>query len=491
MKFRQTNPTAAAAAKASISIATAYRIEKDPRLPSQRKAPRERRRPDPLGDIFKAEVVPMLQASPGLRSVAIFEEMIRRHPELGGGIRRTLERRIRSWRAIHGAEREIIFRQVHEPGRMGLSDFTDMGDAGIAIAGAALDHRLYHFRLAYSGFEHAHVVLGGESFVALAEGLQNALWSLGGVPREHRTDSLSAAFRNLDTQACTDLTRRYDEFCHHYGMTPSRNNTGIAHENGAIEGPHGHLKRAIQDALLMRGSANFADLAAYRGFIDEIVSRRNVRNAKRIDLERAELQPLPGQRTSDYEEVSVRVTSSGGFTLRKVFYTVPSRLIGHRLRVRLFDDRLDLFIGGTPLMTLTRGRPHASGKHDQVVDYRHVIHSLRRKPMALLSLVYRDQLFPRDAYRRTFDALLMRLPERQACRVMTDLLALAHERGCESELADKLSTALETGQLPDMAALRAHFAPDPAALPNVEIHLAPLNVYEALIGADLTLGGAA
>ena len=491
MKFRQTNPTAAAAAKASISIATAYRIEKDPRLPSQRKAPRERRRPDPLGDIFKAEVVPMLQASPGLRSVAIFEEMIRRHPELGGGIRRTLERRIRSWRAIHGAEREIIFRQVHEPGRMGLSDFTDMGEAGIAIAGAALDHRLYHFRLAYSGFEHAHVVLGGESFVALAEGLQNALWSLGGVPREHRTDSLSAAFRNLDTQACTDLTRRYDEFCHHYGMTPSRNNTGIAHENGAIEGPHGHLKRAIQDALLMRGSADFADLAAYRGFIDEIVSRRNVRNAKRIDLERAELQPLPGQRTSDYEEVSVRVTSSGGFTLRKVFYTVPSRLIGHRLRVRLFDDRLDLFIGGTPLMTLTRGRPHASGKHDQVVDYRHVIHSLHRKPMALLSLVYRDQLFPRDAYRRTFDALLLRLPERQACRVMTDLLALAHERGCESELADKLSTALETGQLPDMAALRAHFAPDPAALPNVEIHLAPLNVYEALIGADLTLGGAA
>ena len=491
MKFRQTNPTAAAAAKASISIATAYRIEKDPRLPSQRKAPRERRRPDPLGDIFKAEVVPMLQASPGLRSVAIFEEMIRRHPELGGGIRRTLERRIRSWRAIHGAEREIIFRQVHEPGRMGLSDFTDMGEAGIAIAGAALDHRLYHFRLAYSGFEHAHVVLGGESFVALAEGLQNALWSLGGVPREHRTDSLSAAFRNLDTQACTDLTRRYDEFCHHYGMTPSRNNTGIAHENGAIEGPHGHLKRAIQDALLMRGSADFADLAAYRGFIDEIVSRRNVRNAKRIDLERAELQPLPGQRTSDYEEVSVRVTSSGGFTLRKVFYTVPSRLIGHRLRVRLFDDRLDLFIGGTPLMTLTRGRPHASGKHDQVVDYRHVIHSLRRKPMALLSLVYRDQLFPRDAYRRTFDALLLRLPERQACRVMTDLLALAHERGCESELADKLSTALETGQLPDMAALRAHFAPDSAALPNVEIHLAPLNVYEALIGADLTMGDAA
>jgi hypothetical protein len=205
MKFRQTNRTAVAAAKASISIATAYRVEKDPKLPSQ-KAPRGRRRPDPLADIFDAEVVPMLQTAAGLRPIAIFEEMIRRHPELGGGIRRTLERRIRAWRAIHGEEQEVIFRQVQVPGRMGLSDFTDMGRAGITIAGQPLDHRLYHFRLAYSGFEHAHVVLGGESFVALAEGIQNALWSLGGAPREHRSDSLSAAFRNLDQSAAADLT---------------------------------------------------------------------------------------------------------------------------------------------------------------------------------------------------------------------------------------------------------------------------------------------
>src|SRR5436305_11937541 len=180
----------------------------------------------------------MLKAAPGVRPIAIFEEILRRHPELGAGIRRTRERRIRSWRAIHGKEQEVIFRQTHEVGQVGLSDFTDMGELGVTIAGVPLGHRLYHFRLAYSGFEHAHVVLRGESFVALAEGLQNALWSLGGAPRDHRTDSLSAAFRNLDSQACTDLTRRYEEFCRHYGMTPSRNNTGVAHENGAIEGPH-------------------------------------------------------------------------------------------------------------------------------------------------------------------------------------------------------------------------------------------------------------
>lgn len=485
MKLRQTNTTAVAAAKASISIATAYRIDKDPGLPSQKKAPRERRRPDPLAAIFDTEVVPLLKAAPGLRPVALFEEMLRRHPELGSGVRRTLERRIRAWRAIHGAEQEVIFRQVHEPGRLGLSDFTDMASLGISIAGQQLDHRLYHFRLAYSGFEHAHVVLGGESFVALAEGLQNALWSLGGAPREHRSDSLSAAFRNLDKDAREDLTRRYEELVAHYGMTPSRNNRGVAHENGSIEGPHGHLKRAIDDALLMRGSRDFDDLANYRRFVDEIVSRCNARNGKRIDVERAQLQQLPERRSSDYEELTVRVTSSGGFTLRKVFYTVPSRLIGHRLRVRLFDDRLDVFIGGTQLMTLPRGRASQFGKHDQVVNYRHVIHSLRKKPMALLNLVYRDQLFPREAYRQTFNMLTQRLPERQACRVMVELLAMAHERGCESELADQLAATLKAQRLPDMAALRQRFAPDPSRLPNVVVRLASLDAYETLIGTGL------
>jgi transposase InsO family protein len=489
MKYRQTDSPPVAAAKASFSSSTAYRFEKDRRLPSQNKGGRDRRRPDPLASVFETEVVPMLKAAPGVRAVAIFEEMLRRHPELGAGIRRTLERRIRAWRAIHGEEQEVIFRQTHEVGQVGLSDFTDMGEIGVTIAGVPIDHRLYHFRLAYSGFEHAHVVLGGESFVALAEGLQNALWSLGGAPREHRTDSLSAAFCNLERNAHDDLTRRYEELCAHYGMRPSRNNRGIAHENGAIESSHGHLKRMIADALLLRGTADFDDLAAYRGFIDEIVSRRNARNAKRIDSERATLQALPDRRTSDYEEVIVRVTSTGGFTLRKVFYTVPSRLIGHQLRVRLYDDRLDVFVGGTHLLILPRGRPHPSGKHDQVVDYRHVIHSLRRKPMALLNLVYRDRLFPRDAYRRAFDALRERLPDKRACRIMVDLLALAHERGCEAELADQLAADLDSGQLPDLNRLCAHFAPDPAHVPNVVVHLAPLAAYECLIGTEI--GGAA
>jgi hypothetical protein len=490
MKFRKTDSPTAAAAKSSLSTATAYRIEGDSRLPSQKRSCRSRRRPDPLAGIFEQEIVPLLEETPGLRAVALFEELMQRHPDLDRGVRRTLERRVRDWRAVYGPEQEIIFRQVHEPGRMGLSDFTAMAELSVTVAGVPFDHRLYHFRLAYSGFAHAHVVLGGERFVALAEGLQNALWALGGAPREHRTDSLSAAFKNLDQAARDDITQRYDGLCTHYGMTTSRNNRGVAHENGSIEGPHAHLKHAIRDALLLRGSRDFADIPDYRAFVDELVSRRNARHRTRIDVERAVLQPLPKGRTQDFEEVRVRVTSSGGFTLRKMFYTVPSRLIGHRLMVRLYDDRLELFIGATALMTVPRGRAHSSGKHGHVVSYHHVIHTLRRKPMALLSLVYRDQLFPRDAYRRMFDALLASLDERAACRRMVELLALAHDRGCEAALGEHLTRLLEAGELPDSADLRTRFCPDPDVLPDIEVPLGSLGAYDDLVDR-VAMGGAA
>jgi transposase InsO family protein len=489
MKSRQINVPALAAAKAGFSTATAYRIEADPRLPSQKKKPRGRRRPDPLAAVWESEIVPMLEAAPGVRAVAIFEEMCRRHPEIITGVRRTVERRISKWRALNGPNREVIFRQEHPPGRLGLSDFTDMSALGIVIAGARFEHRLYHFRLAFSGFEHGHVVLGGESFVALAEGLQNALWALGGVPEQHRSDSLSAAFRNLDRDAQEDLTRRYEELCAHYGMTPSRNNRGVAHENGAIESAHGHLKRAIADELLLRGSRDFEDLAAYRRFIDEVVGRRNARNRKRIEIERAALKPLPDRRTADYEEARVLVTSSGGFILRRVFYSVPSRLIGHRLNVHLYDDRLDCFLGSTHLLSLRRGRPpQGPGKHGHVVDYHHVIHALRRKPMALLNLVYRDQLFPRRAYGRAFEALLVKQNEKQTCRTMVDLLALAHDRACEAELADAIDADLDAGRLPELDRLRERFTTDRVAIPQVAVELVPLCAYDELaaVGAPNT-----
>ena len=481
MLFRQKNALQAAAAKAGFSTATAYRIEADPRLPSTKTKPRGRRRPDPLAGIFEEEIVPLLEQTPGIRAVALFGELIRRHPELGPGVRRTLERRVRQWRAVHGPEQEIVFRQTHPPGQLGLSDFTDASGLGVRIAGARLKHLLYHFRLAYSGFSHAHVVLGGESFTALAEGLQNALWSLGGAPLEHRSDSLSAAYRNLDRDRRKDATARYAGLCAHYDMAPSRNNRGESHENGAVEGPHGHLKRALEDALLLRGSRDFHALSEYRAFVDEVVGRRNAHHRARIDVERAVLKPLPRQRTEDFDTARVRVTSSGGFILRRVFYSVPSRLVGHQLTVRVYDERLELFLGTTALMQLPRGRVQANGCNGHVVDYRHVIHSLRRKPMALRNLVYRDSLFPRQAYRRAFDALLQAKGERAACRDTVALLWLAHERTCEAELAEAIETCLDDGALPDPTALAVRFAPAPRALPRVRVELGSLADYDVLL----------
>jgi len=486
MELRRHHPQRIAAAKTGISERTGRRIEGDPRLPSQKAAERPLRRQvtDPLGGLWESDILPLLTVRPGLRPVTVLEEMLRRHPDRDWSrLRRTLERRVRAWCAEHGAAREVIFRQDHPPGQQGLSDFTDMADLGIRIAGETLAHRLYHFVLAYSAWEHAEVVLGGESYTALACGLQNALWSLGGVPAEHRSDSLSAAFRNLDQNAAEDQTRRYEALCAHYGMTPTRNNRGVAHENGAIESQHGHLKRVVAQALLLRGSTDFDSLAAYRDWIADLIGRRNARREKLVGIERAELGRLPPRRTTDHDEVSVRVTSSSGFILRKVFYTVPSRLIGYRLNLRIYDDRLDCFVGQSLVLTLPRGRPPGDGRRIQVVDYRHVIHSLRCKPMALLHLVYRDALFPRPAYRTAWERLIGAREPRIACRTMVDLLALAHERGCEAELAAALVEQMQDGGLPDPAPLRARFAPIPTRLPVVAVNLPSIASYDALLPA--------
>jgi hypothetical protein len=274
---------------------------------------------------------------------------------------------------------------------------------------------------------------------------------------------------------------------------PTRNNTGVAHENGSIEGPHAHLKSSLQQALLLRGSTDFANLDAYRRFIDELVGRANAGRRKALDIERAHLKALPPSRTDDHDEHLVTVTSSSGFLLKRVFYTVPSRLIGHRLRVRLYDDRLECLLGGTLVVTLARGRRPSGPQHGRsgyIVDYRHVIHALRRKPMALLNLVYRDLLFPRTAYGRAWEALIAAQPPRTACRIMVGLLALAHDRVCEAELATALDAILDRGALPDLEDLQQRFMPRAGTVPHITVSLPAAIAYDALLGAPQTGGQA-
>jgi len=473
-----------AAARAGFSERTGRRIEADPRLPSQRRPIRGRTVPDPLAAVWEPVLLPILERDPAVQAITLMRHLQLTDPEAfpDDRARRTLERRVRDWRALHGPARDVIFRQTPEPGRMALSDFTDASALRVTIEGRALVHRLYHFVLAYSSWEHVAVVLGGESFTALAENLQNALWMLGGVPHEHRTDSLSAAYRNLDAAASEDVTRRYEDFCAHYGMLASRNNRGEAHENGSVEAHNNHLKIALDQALILRGSRDFATLADWRRFVDELVARRNRRREVALRMEMATLKPLPYRRTTDFTEVVARVTKTGGFLVHQVFYSAPSQLIGQRLRVHVHDDRIEAYLGATHVITHPRRRGRDDGLRVHCVNYRHVIHALRRKPQALAGSVYRDGLFPRAEYTEAWTALSAALPRRDACRRMVDLLCLAHDEGCEAELATLIARILEQGQLPDASRLKTKLKQSQRDLPqDTLVALTDLSSFDALL----------
>jgi len=471
-----------AAAKTGISVRSARRIDASEALPSQREARKWRTRPDPFEAVWDSELVPMLAAAPGLTATTLLEEIQRRHPgQYDDALLRTLQRRVRTWSASYGKEREVFFAQAHPPGRLGLSDFTHAAVLRVTIAGATLLHLLYQFALAYSGWRYVEVVLGGESFMALSSGLQNAAWMMGGVPEEHRTDSLAAAFKNKAEHEL--LTRRYDALCKHYGMRPSRNNLGVSHENGSIESRQGTLKRTMEQALLLRGHRDFADLDAYRLFVAEVFGRLNGRVARKFNEERAMLMALPERRSSDYEELDARVTKYCTMTVKKVLYTAPSRLVGHRLKVRVFAERLECWLGNVCVLELRRGQPDPVSGRGKVVDYRHLLPALKRKPGALARSVLREALFPRTEYRLMWVQLKDCLPEAQACRLMVGLLDLAGNSGCEAALAQRLAVLLAAGEMPDLEELQQEMAPRPTQCPTVTVVLPTLASYDCLLEA--------
>lgn len=469
-----------AAAKVGVSVASARRIESTALLPSQKPVRTWRTRVDPLTEVWIAEVVPMLEAAPGLMAVTVLEELQRRYPQrFDSAVLRTLQRRVRQWRAEHGGDREIFFAQEHPPGRLGLSDFTVCDELDIRIAGLALPHRLYQFAFAHSGWRHACIVLGGESFQALASGLQQALWMAGGVPEEHRTDSLSAAFNNLAQREA--LTARYRELCGHYGLRASRNNPGASHENGSIEARQGSLKTALEQSLLLRGTREFANIEGYSHFVADTVRRLNARCARAWEAERANLRPLPARRTVDFEEVDARVSKFGLISIKTAQYSVPSRLVGHRLKVRLYDAHLEAWLGGVKVFECERLRSSAQTKHPKRIDWRHMLPSLRRKPGAFARWMLRDTMFPRSEYAQTWKRISQQLSEREACRLMVSLLDLADRANVVTELAVTLSTLSERNELPDIETLRAQFAPRPTLMPFVEVTLPKSAVYDVLL----------
>jgi len=481
-----------AADAVGISLRSGQRIDRGELQASAQQQQRGRHwrtRPDPLADVWDSVLVPMLEKAPQLEPQTLLLHLEQTFPDQEWYRRkRTLQRRVEQWRALYGPARGVMFMQHHQPGVLGISDFTVLKGEPITIAGVAFEHRLFHFRLPYSGWCHVEVIHGGESFVALAEALQNALEACGGVPAEHRTDSLSACFRNRDGSYAGDYTSRYRELCAHLGVIATRNNRGVAHENGAIEGPHRHWKHRLEQQLVLRGSRDFATEVEYRLLVTQVNDTLNGRTEVkgRLEIEQLHLQPLPVERFADYDPLVVRVRSTSTIEVRSVTYSVPSRLIGQQLTVHLHHDRLDLFLRSQFVETLPRlhRRAGESGPWRRI-DFRHVIESLRRKPRALLRAQLQDDLLPGESWRQLWRKLLAALPPDEAAKVMVDALHVAARQDDLAAVERYLRRALRSGEL-SLSSLREHYGLRPprglAALPQLQIPEHQLSSYDELLG---------
>ena len=461
-----------AAAKAGLSRKTARKYLKSGKLPSQCQPERYwRTRSDPFESVWP-EVEEILKRSPTVEGTAVFEYLCRQQEgAFQQGQLRTLQRRIKQWKAEYGEAKEVMFPQKYRPGHQAQSDFTFMGRLGVTIQGQPFPHLLYHFVLAYSNWE-ATTLCFSESFESLSLGLQDALWELGSLPEEHRTDRLSAAVKNLQRD---EFTERYQGLLRHFGMRSSRTQAGKAHENGDVEQAHHRLKRAIEQELLLRCSRDFASREEYEGFVAMMVARRNAARQKRLGEELAVMRPLPARRLDDFTRQWVRVSPSSTIRVRHNTYSVNSRLIGERVQVRVWADQVEVYYGGRRQARMPRLR--GEGKHR--IDYRHVIHSLVRKPGAFTRYRWREDLFPGILFRVAYDELRQDCPA-TADRQYLKILELAAQEG-EQRVREALQGLIEKGQRIRFEALRECLV-DPVVEPwEVVVEKMDVGVYDTLL----------
>lgn len=461
-----------AAAKAGMDPKTARGYLRDPRLPSERKADRTwRTRPDPFTKVWD-ELREQVGTNPGLEAKTLFEDLQRKYPgEFADGQLRTLQRRLKQWRATEGPEREVFFAQQHVAGRLGQSDFTHMNQLGITIGGQSFPHMLYHFVLTYSNWEDVSLCYS-ESFESLSEGLQNALWELGGTPLEHRTDRMSTAVNNTSEER--EFTGRYEALLRHYKMTGQKIQTARANENGDVEQRHYRLKRAIDQALMLRNSRDFASTADYKQFLRSLVAQLNAGRRERLRIEMQYLRPLPEGRLEGLKRERVRVDSGSLIYVDRNAYSVHSRLIGERVEARIGVETIEVWYAGRKVEELPRLR--GRGKHR--VDYRHIIDWLVRKPGAFENYRYRNELFPTSRFRMAWDALREMAPLK-ANKAYLEILELAARDG-EARVDEALRGLLETGEMGEgklnAAAVLARLREDSDLPPATSIQVAEVSL---------------
>lgn len=468
-----------AALRAGMHRNTARRYLEAGKLPSELKGPRSwRTRPDPFAEDWES-IARQLSEAPELEARVLFEDLLERRPGVyQEGQLRTFQRRVKQWRAKHGPAVEIFLPQEHRAGEALQTDFTWGTSLGVRIGGEPFEHLLCHSVLPYSNWQSV-IVCRSESMLALRGGVQEALFRLGRVPEWHQTDNSTAATHDLGA-GLRRFNGEYLELMAHWGMKPRTIGLGQSHQNGDVEAANGALKRRLAQHLLLRGSRDFASVEEYEAWIGSVIERANRSRSVRLAEELARMRPLSAARLPRYREQVVRVTSNGTIQVQNNTYSVPPRLRGERLTVRLFDLHLEVYYGGQKQLTIDRLR--GEGKH--WIDYRHVIWEMVRKPFAFRRYRYREALFPTETFHRAFDALSARLPERKAELEYLRVLHLAAAT-YQHEVEAALELLLGEGELPDFAAVKALYSQRKPELPE----MAPLNVdlaaYDALLTAEV------
>jgi hypothetical protein len=477
-KMIEKNRLVPASAAAGMSERSGRKWKGGP-LPSETKRLRTwRTRPDPFAAVWHGDVAPLLEADDKrvLEARTIVAELDRRHPgEFGEAQLRTLQRRMRDWRAVHGPEREVFFEQVHTPGREGALDFTHCEELGVTILDQLLEHLLFVFTLSFSGWTWVAIAFG-ETYEALVAGLQGALWDLGGVPEVVRHDNLSAATHELKRSGGRALNARWGGVLEHYELRSTRISPGESNENGVAEKSNYDVKNAIAQALVLRGSKDFASIEEYVAFARDVVDRTcNRPAAQKLASERDKLRALPSAPVPSYTTFHPTVRRWSTIRVAGKIYSVPSRLIGHEVEVRQHSDVLEVRYREQLIETMPRLR----GDDEHRIDYRHVIWSLVRKPGAFARYRFREELFPSLSFRRAYDAVRDWKHDRADVEYVR-ILHLAAST-LEASVESALATLLERGVPFDYAAVKAIAAPEKARVPELSIGKADFRAYDALL----------
>ncbi len=468
---------AAAAAKAVMDEKTARKWRDSSMLPSQAKVEHSwRTRQDPFEDVWE-EVQAKLKVNPGFEAKTLFEDLQRRYPgRFSDGQIRSLQRRIKAWRALEGPQKEVFFPQVYYPGVLCESDFTRMGKLEVTIQGQFFDHLLYHFVLPYSNWETG-IICFSESFESLSEGLQSALWQLGGVPKAHRTDRLSTAVHKADSPE--EFTQRYRALLKHYDLSAEATHAESPHENGDAEQRHHRFKRALEQALLLRGNRDFASREEYAAFLKKLFGQLNAGRRERFKDELEVLKPLPARRLEACKRLRVKVGPSSTVRVLHNVYSVDSRLIGETVEVRLYMEHLEIWYA----QRLVNKLPRTRGAEKHRIEYRHIIDWLLRKPGAFENYRYREDLFPSHRFRMAYDLL------RKNAKAYLALLNLAAKQG-EAKVDDAMRVLLEQGEVPDAQSVeRLLGSSEKVSAPTeVEIAEVDLGTYDCLLSQEPACG---